>query len=626
MTNISNRFQWVALQIDMLRGLCCEEDIRKGLGTLPRSLKTAYDELYDKIQSQEKSAPIIANRAFQWVMCSCWPLSPTELVAAVRQDPDMDENNEVNININTVLGACRNLLVVDQELNVCRFSHLSVQEYFETHHWSFCKTDCLVAKVCLSLLINKSTTSKQSTQPLKKDSGGKSAYDVLEYACLNWVTHVQRIEERAIVDNRLTALLKRFLGSMDQSSLAYQDWHQSVENYLYNVTSIHFDSDRKLPLRQVFERLSPCSRASLAVVTFGFHMTLLDWWASGFANINQENSSGESLLQLSAIRGSVPIAEDLLKKGADINASGGEFGSALQAASYFGHESIVTLLLDKGADANATGGKYGSALLAASYSGHESILQLLLEKGADVNPAGGYYVITTRGYYGSPLHAASFSGVKSVVQLLLENGADVNASGGSFGSVLQATSFYGHESIVQLLLEKGAEINASDGSYGSALQSASVPGHKSVVQLLLDKGADVNASGGKYGSALETASFFGHKSIVQLLLDKGAKINAPGGQYGSALQSASYSGHESIVHLLLDKGGDVHATSGMYGSALESASYFGHKQVVQQLLNKGADVNATGRKHAPYGNALQAASSRGHDAVVQLLKGAMIPQ
>ena len=108
---------------------------------------------------------MIANRAFQWVMCSRVPLSPAELVAAVCQDPDSDEVEEVDINdINSVLEACQNLLTVDSKLKTCRFPHLSVQEYFEENHWSSSKTNALVAKVCLSLLHHDSTVEESDAK------------------------------------------------------------------------------------------------------------------------------------------------------------------------------------------------------------------------------------------------------------------------------------------------------------------------------------------------------------------------------------------------------------------------------------------------------------------------------
>ena len=78
------------LQIEQLKELPLEYDIRKRLGKLPDSLDEAYDEIYAKIRARKGSLPEIANRAFQWIMCSCTPLSSAELVVAVCQDPEMD--------------------------------------------------------------------------------------------------------------------------------------------------------------------------------------------------------------------------------------------------------------------------------------------------------------------------------------------------------------------------------------------------------------------------------------------------------------------------------------------------------------------------------------------------------
>ena len=279
------------MQIAALRDLR-DSDIRNQLGKLPESLKAAYDELYHKIQSQKESTPVIANRAFQWVMGSSWPLSPAELVAAVCQDPDTDEIDEIDIKINFVLEACQNLLVVDQKLNVCRFSHLSVQEYFETSHWNSGEADLLAGKVCLLTLLNIPAMPEHDERTwMHEDQQDNSVHDVLKYACFSWVYHLQRLEEKGIVENRLTAVLKRFLGSMDESSLAYQNWHKMTGNYLepfaYPQRKRHYFSPSIMSLCEVYGGLSPCSSASLAIATFGFHKTILDWWSVGFADINQ---------------------------------------------------------------------------------------------------------------------------------------------------------------------------------------------------------------------------------------------------------------------------------------------------------------------------------------------------
>ena len=84
------------------------------------------------------------------------------------------------------------------------------------------------------------------------------------------------------------------------------------------------------------------------------------------------------------------LFRSLLKKGADINATGGCDGTALVWASREGHVQIVQLLLEEGADINAVTRYGGTALMFATRNGYEQIIRLLLEKGADINVAGRY--------------------------------------------------------------------------------------------------------------------------------------------------------------------------------------------------------------------------------------------
>lgn len=108
--------------------------------------------------------------------------------------------------------------------------------------------------------------------------------DVLGYGCLSWVTLVRRLEEKEIVENRLTLLLKHFLGTMDQSGSAYDMLNYTNSDMLhigigtpYNMVKQYdcrfkrFPSGYSLPIFMDFTRLSSCTRASFATVTFGFH-------------------------------------------------------------------------------------------------------------------------------------------------------------------------------------------------------------------------------------------------------------------------------------------------------------------------------------------------------------------
>ncbi|MCJ1356822.1 MAG: hypothetical protein MMC33_006818 [Icmadophila ericetorum] len=57
-------FQWASLQIDQILELSREQDIRERLGKLPDDLKSAYDEIYNRIKRKKGSAPLVADRAF----------------------------------------------------------------------------------------------------------------------------------------------------------------------------------------------------------------------------------------------------------------------------------------------------------------------------------------------------------------------------------------------------------------------------------------------------------------------------------------------------------------------------------------------------------------------------------
>jgi ankyrin repeat protein len=612
------------LQIDQLLSLERLRDIKDRLGKLPIGLRNAYDEIYTAIQNQEGSLPEIANRTFQWVMCSCIPLSPSTLIAAVCQDPEDDEPRPVDIDIDIVLDACHNLLSLDSELNVCRFAHLSVQEYFEQHRWSTSQANGLVGKVCLlflnhpnywidqerlnryikyercidELCTHKNCYSDDENIGRKSGCGGELA-PVLEYTDGFWPIHVQ-LHCESNIDGCLSRLLQKFLGSMNKSGPAYRSWYWS-----YLGSREHTGDDTLL--NSHYENLLPHTSVLFPICFFGFYNVLLDWWNTPLPDIEVRNKKGESLLVLAALGNSLFILEKLLDAGADVNAQvGGDYGSALVAAVESKNKTSVELLLNAGADVNAqVGGVYGSALVAAASSNNKAIVELLLDAGADANTPVSHI-------YSNALVAAVRSNNKAITQLLLDAGADINAqAGGAFskGSAL-ATAVVEDKEMVKLLLDTGANVNMQvSGTDGSALVAAARGGDKTIVKLLLDARADVNAqvSASYYGSALVAAASSNNKAIVELLLDAGADVNMQvGGNYGSALAAAASSNNTAIVELVLDAGADVTMqVGGNYSRALAVAARSGDKTIIKLLLDAGADVNAhVGGK---YGIALEAA-------------------
>jgi len=267
--------------------------------------------------------------------------------------------------------------------------------------------------------------------------------------------------------------------------------------------------------------------------------------------------------------------------------------TGLQYAAAMGDESIVEQLLEKGANVNAEPvGKRGrTALQGASEGGHLGVVIRLLKKGANVN--AGPARIKGR----TALQGASERGHVEVVNRLLEKGANVNAEPENGGrTALQGASEGGHLEVVNRLLEKGANVNAGPmGRSGrTALQGASEGGHLEVVNRLLEKGANVNAGPAriKGRTALQGASEGGHLEVVDVLLEKGANVNAkPATDYGrTALQGASDGGHLEVVDRLLEKGANVNAEPAIFQgrTALQGASEAGHHGIEELLRRAGA--------------------------------------
>lgn len=176
-------------------------DIEKYLDELPKGLEAAYDALYRQISSQIGSKKEVAFAAFRILMVSWKPLHPYELAIAVTQDPDRDFEVDEDVDIGYVLEACHNLLVItdgttekEPRMNskpthvqpgsmegyqcqtlqeakaeafasaysdgsgitpssICKFSHLSVQEYLETKHWTVEKCNAFMVGICLRTLV-----------------------------------------------------------------------------------------------------------------------------------------------------------------------------------------------------------------------------------------------------------------------------------------------------------------------------------------------------------------------------------------------------------------------------------------------------------------------------------------
>ncbi|HET9467423.1 MAG TPA: sigma-70 family RNA polymerase sigma factor [Vicinamibacterales bacterium] len=180
---------------------------------------------------------------------------------------------------------------------------------------------------------------------------------------------------------------------------------------------------------------------------------------------------------------SVPVAELLLRHGADIHATDSYGQTAVEWTAATGrHKDVVAHLVARGA-------KVGSAdIFSACASGNTEAVRAFLDSDPDIvrarRAAGKGVPASSVGF--TPLHEAAARGEQRIATLLLNSGADVNAVGGQNQiAALHAAAAGGHLGMVELLLNAGADAGIRDGGMDSTAEAwAEFFGHQQIAEFL----------------------------------------------------------------------------------------------------------------------------------------------
>ena len=107
------RFQWAALHLAHLLSLDRPSDIARTLQGLPRGLEKTYGEIFERITSPDNSLRDIAIRTLLWMLSQNGIANVDQTLVIACQDLSNDDINQVDIDIETVIKACQNLIVVE---------------------------------------------------------------------------------------------------------------------------------------------------------------------------------------------------------------------------------------------------------------------------------------------------------------------------------------------------------------------------------------------------------------------------------------------------------------------------------------------------------------------------------
>ncbi|KAK9859184.1 isoform 2 of ankyrin repeat domain-containing protein 50 [Penicillium brevicompactum] len=373
-------FQWAALQIKQLMEYPSKLSFMKRLDDLPEGIQAAYDEVWDYIETLDESDKTFAKRALLWTMSTHKPFSSTELLSAIRIDSNGDMLPlENQIDEQGLLSLCKNFLTIDTQSDVWRFTHLSVVEYLETKEgWSHPKVHYHAASACLSYFINtydrdfaelppqtfdldtdKAVESKdivdadKEVDPadLEESDDGFGRYHPFHiYMRQCWMHHVREADDTK--DKNLATLLKKFLGSPEESSSQYRKWF----NVLYKDGWFFFKTTRDATWFYETRHFGSASAgdvihdifdekfAIFGVCRMGLENIASEWLDGAKFDVSRVNTRGHSLLALAVMAGSVPICKMLVGSGADVNQrleTNRRFGSALRTAVSLKNTNVV---------------------------------------------------------------------------------------------------------------------------------------------------------------------------------------------------------------------------------------------------------------------------------------------
>jgi hypothetical protein len=106
--------------------------------------------------------------------------------------------------------------------------------------------------------------------------------------------------------------------------------------------------------------------------------------ASPLTQVDEANAQGETPLMIAAIRGSLPAAKALVKRGASVNRPG---WTPLHYACSGPDNGVAAFLIEQGAELNARSENGTTPLMMAARYGNSDLVPLLIKAGAEPRAA-----------------------------------------------------------------------------------------------------------------------------------------------------------------------------------------------------------------------------------------------
>lgn len=498
------------------------ENLPKG----SKALDKAYEDAFQRVQSQEAGFRELAEYVLSWIVCGRRPLTILELqhgLAVEIGDSELGDDNFQDIE--EIVSVCAGLLIVDEESDIIRLVHYTTQEYFErTQKLWFPDAEGYIARSCVTYL-SFDVFELGYCETYDEFEARLQSNVLYDYASRNWGYHARA----ASIEGE--SLILNFLKSDDKVSAS----NQVIFAFQTHVKLLAFIQDAAIQVTGLH-----------LAAYFGLVEATESLLASGH-DVDTKDSDGRTPLFSAVMNVNETLIKLLLDRHADIECKDDTGHTPLSWAAMSGHDTIVKLLLDRNAYIESNHTIYGQTPLSwAAMESHEAVVELLLDRNAHIDSKDSMGR--------TPLSWAAKRGVGAAIKLLLDNHADVESKDTEYGRTpLVLAAMRGREAVVKLLLDRNADIESKDRDSRTPLLWAAREGHEAVVKLLLDRHADTESKDTKYGQTpLSWAAMKGHKAVVKLLLERNADTETKDKHGRNPLSWAVKKGHRTVMDLLLN--------------------------------------------------------------------------
>lgn len=216
-------------QIEHLCRKRTEADIRSAMRALPKStLNEIYEEDFNRLSKSGKHTRSFAMQVCSILLCAQEVLSPEALIQATANTFSQQEET---VTLAKMIDVCFNLVVVDSELNVLRFAHISFQEFLETRaEFAPHYVHRVAASSCLDLCL-EGLPRDMATDMSPKDN-------FHHYSAVYWAEHCKVTIVNG-PDDLVTSKMQEFVFDGGDVALGFFDWIQEVDSFTKILPNDH---------------------------------------------------------------------------------------------------------------------------------------------------------------------------------------------------------------------------------------------------------------------------------------------------------------------------------------------------------------------------------------------------